>query len=156
LDVFLQKWYVLANHNVQYWVSNSNEEIEHRKEEFKNENIEQQTENSTWILYDTRRNRVINKLLMRGLGEKSDPKDVKLQMSVSPSGPWTDVMEASLQNHNEPQHITGFYAKSRYWRVCFLNNFGENHPNAPRYVMYEVQFWGPLDEDVENQHFVIE
>jgi len=153
---FLQKWYVLANHNTQYWVSSTNKEIEETKEELKNLNEEQQSEALNWIIYDTRRNRVINKLIMRGLAQKSDPKDVKLQMSVSPSGPWTDVMSAQLKNHNESQHVTGFYAESRYWRVCFFENYGENHPQAPRYVMYEVQFWGPLDEDVDNSHFVIE
>ena len=37
-----------------------------------------------------------------------------------------------------------------------MSNYGQQEPDAPRYVLYECQFWGPLDDDVENTHFVME
>jgi hypothetical protein len=153
---FLQKWYVVANHQDQFWVSPSNEELKQKEEEFLKQHPDQQTEALNWIVFDTRQDRIVNELRMRNRGERSDVKEMKLQMSVSPSGPWTDVMDADMQSHNDRQYIGGFYAKARFWRVCFLSNYGEDHPKAPRYVMYEVQFWGPLDEEVENKHFVLE
>lgn len=175
---FLQKWYVLANHSTQYWISRTNEELDKRDAHFKtlkenddnynNEDMDEEeknrmmeddplyTESIDWIFFDTRQQRVISEVRMRNRGAPNDAKDVKLQMSVSPSGPWTTVIENELGNHDERQRIGGFEAQARFWRVVFMSNYGEKSPNAPRYVLYECQFWGPTDDDVDNNHFVIE
>jgi len=174
---FLQKWFVVANHNTQYWVSRTNAEIKKQKELWMKEqglstddgqNDENNTENDSkqveqikteclnWILYDTKRERLVHEVRMRGRGQATDPKNVKVQMSVSLSGPWSDVASAELQKTPAPQSITGFHAKSRFWRIAFFSNHGEEHVDSPRWVLYEVQFWGPMDNDVENPNFVIE
>ena len=171
---FLQKWYVLANHSTQYWVSRTNKEIVQQAELWKKEKersgladmteeealangqTKEQTEALNWILYDARRDRVVQEVRMRGRGMANDPKNVKIQMSVSLSGPWTTVADAHLARSPNEQIIGGFQAKSRFWRVAFMTNHGEEDPDAPRWCMYEVQFWGPLDDDAENEHFVIE
>eukprot|EP00483_Globobulimina_turgida_P004508 UN04517 len=77
-------------------------------------------------------------------------------MSASPSGPWTTVKEHAMENKGDKEKVGGFEAEARFWRVVFLSNYGEQEPDAPRYVLYECQFWGPLDDEVENNHFVIE
>jgi len=114
------------------------------------------TECLNWILFDTKRERLVHEVRMQGRGQATDPKNVKIQMSVSLSGPWSDVASAELQKSTQPQSVSGFQAKSRFWRVAFLSNHGEEQPEAPRWVLYEVQFWGPMDNDVENPNFVIE
>jgi len=95
-------------------------------------------------------------LRVSGRGAPNDPKDVKLQMSASPSAPWTTVKEHQMNNDGQREKIGGFEAEARFWRVVFLSNYGQKEPDAPRYVLYECQFWGPLDDDVENNHFIME
>ena len=181
---FLQKWYVLANHSTQYWISRTNAELNKRDEHYKalkkarrkkkygsdddddkyddgdsepeEEMDEEYTESLDWILFDTRQKRLVSEFRVSGRGATNDPKDIKLQMSASPSGPWTTVKEHQMKNDGEREKVGGFEAEARYWRVVFLSNYGQNEPDAPRYVLYECQFWGPLDDDVENTHFVIE
>jgi len=185
---FLQKWYVLANHSTQYWISRTNEELQKRDDHYKKmkaarkkkkqreqgsddekyedndgdesdpeeERDEEYTESLDWILFDTRQKRLISELRVAGRGAPNDPKDIKLQMSASPSGPWTTVKEHQMKNDGEREKVGGFEAEARFWRVCFLSNYGQQEPDAPRYVLYECQFWGPLDDEVENNHFVIE
>lgn len=93
---------------------------------------------------------------MQGRGAPNDPKEIKMQMSATPSGPWTTVKEHQMKNDGVREKVGGFEAEARFWRVVFLSNYGEKEPDAPRYVLYECQFWGPLDEDVDNNHFVME
>merc|ERR1719361_1061749 len=182
---FLQKWYVLANHSTQYWISRTNAELNKRDEHYKalkkarkkkkygsdeddddkyddgdreaEEELEDEyTESLDWILFDSRQKRLVSEFRVSGRGAPNDPKDIKFQMSASPSGPWTTVKEHQMKNDGEREKIGGFEAEARYWRVVFLSNYGQKEADAPRYVLYECQFWGPLDDDVENTHFVIE
>merc|ERR1719244_358854 len=186
---FLQKWYVLANHSTQYWISRTNAELNKRDEHYRelkakrkkkrrqqrgsddekydlsgdgndSEDEEEReggyTESLDWILFDTRSKRLISELRVSGRGAPNDPKDIKMQMSASPSGPWTTVKEHTMKNDGAREKVGGFEAEARFWRVVFLSNYGQQEPDAPRYVLYECQFWGPLDEDVENTHFIME
>lgn len=114
------------------------------------------TESLDWILFDSRQKRLISEIRVSGRGAPNDPKDIKLQMSASPSGPWTTVKEHQMNNDGEREKVGGFEAEARFWRVCFMSNYGQQEPDAPRYVLYECQFWGPLDDDVENTHFIME
>eukprot|EP01083_Nonionella_stella_P143285 445031_1 len=114
---------------------------------------EEYTESLDWISFDTIQKRLISELRVSGRGA---PKDIKMQMSASPSGPWTTVKEHTMKNDGVRDKVGGFEAEARFWRVCFLSNYGQQEPDAPRYVLYECQFWGPLDDEVENTHFVIE
>merc|ERR1712176_721076 len=114
------------------------------------------TESLDWILFDTRQNRLISELRVSGRGAPNDPKDIKMQMSASPSGPWTTVKEHQMKNDGVREKVGGFEAEARYWRCVFLSNYGQEEADAPRFVLYVCQFWGPLDDDVENTHFVIE
>jgi len=87
----LQKWYVLANHDTQYWVSPTSAEIEARKAVMTKRTVFsdgqlEQTEAKTWIVFDTLRERIVHEVSFRGTDQSSDPRDVQVQTSVSPSG----------------------------------------------------------------------
>jgi len=90
---FLQKWFVVANHNTQYWVSRTNAEIKKQKEvwmkeqglsmdnnasdENNDENDKKQieqikTECLNWILYDTKRERLVHEVRMQGRGQGTE------------------------------------------------------------------------------------
>jgi len=162
---FLQKWYVLANHDTQYWISRTNEELDKRdkhydrlkKENKKNkEYVEEYTESMDWILFDTRKKRLISEFRVSGRGAPNDPKDIKLQMSASSSGPWTTVKEHTMNNDGKRENVGGFECEARFWRLVFMNNYGGKDKDMPRFVLYECQFWGPLDDEVENTHFIME
>ena len=83
-------------------------------------------------------------LLYSSSGEDTDPKKVLLQSSNHPIGPWSKVAEKEFDKSSSVQKMEKFDApKSRYWRLVFLSNHGEMDPMSPRFVFYEVQFWGP-------------
>merc|ERR1712083_797965 len=68
---------------------------------------DQYTESLDWILFDTRENRLISELRVSGRGAPNDPKDIKMQMSASPSGPWTTVKEHTMNNDGQREKVGG-------------------------------------------------
>ena len=70
----------------------------------------------------------------------TDPKYIEVQTSRSEETPWVSVQKAYLERTAEEQ-VVEVGKKSRYWRILFLGNYGEDTEEAPRFVFSEVQFW---------------
>ena len=97
--------------------------------------------NDCWLLYDMKRRRMVQEIRWRNRGQMNDPKYIRIQCARSEETPWADVSNAYLAK-TEDEQIISVNKKARYWRIMFLGNHGEDTDEAPRFVFYEVQFWG--------------
>eukprot|EP01084_Bolivina_argentea_P288006 494240_1 len=139
----LQKWYVLANHGTQYWISPTNKELSKYNEshdDYYDMNDDEKF-NDCWLLYDMKRKRMIQEIRWKNRGHMNDPKYITIQCANDEETPWRDISNAYLEKTDDEQ-IIKVNKKSRYWRILFLGNHGEDTDDAPRFVFYEVQFWG--------------
>lgn len=139
----LQKWYVLANHSTTYWVSPSNKELARYTEEHdKYYDMEDEDKfHDCWLLFDMKCKRMVQELRWRSRGMMNDPKYIEIQAARNEETPWVSVQKAYLEKTSEEQ-VVEVGKKSRYWRILFLGNWGEDTEEAPRFVFSEVQFWG--------------
>merc|ERR1712048_1055993 len=147
----LQKWFVLANHSTTYWVSPSNKELERYNDEH-DEYYDMDDDakyNDCWLLYDMKRRRMVQEIRWRNRGQMNDPKYIRIQAAKSEETPWADVTEAYLAKSDEEQ-IISVNKKARYWRILLLGNHGEDTDEAPRFVFYEVQFWGRRHQTMQH------
>merc|ERR1712176_425696 len=139
----LQKWFVLANHSTTYWVSPTNKELSRYNDEHDDyyDMDDDEKFNDCWLLYDMKRKRMIQEIRWRNRGQMNDPKYITIQTAKNEETPWANVSNAYLEKTDNEQVIT-VNKKARYWRILFLGNHGEDTDDAPRFVFYEVQFWG--------------
>ena len=139
----LQKWYVLANHDTTYWVSPSNKELSRFNEEHDDyyDMDDADKFHDCWLLYDMKRKRMVQEIRWRNRGMMNDPKYISIESSKSEETPWVNVQRAYLEQ-TEDEQVIEVNKRARYWRILFLGNHGEDTDEAPRFVFYEVQFWG--------------
>eukprot|EP01083_Nonionella_stella_P121567 365303_1 len=141
----LQKWFVLANHQATYWISQNNKELERYDAQDAPDDYEDMDDeekyNDCWLLFDMKHRRLIQEIRWRNRGQMNDPKYITIQSSNSEETPWADISNAFLEK-TEDEQVIEVNKRARYWRIMFLGNHGEDTDDAPRFVFYEVQFWG--------------
>ena len=158
VGAMLQKWYVLANHLTTYWISPTNRELsrwDEKEEEEMDLDVlanmsEQERYYDCWILYDMKRKRMLQEIRWRNRGMMNDPKYITVQCANSEETPWSTVIDHGYLENNDKEQKIKINQKARYWRVLCLGNYGEDTDEAPRFVFYEVQFWGKTQNNYRS------